>query len=243
MLLTKEVEVRWSGSNRKHYESLGYVYPYKCEKFIVPIEHLADGSTTKVKVKCDICGKIMDRQWNHYLKHHDPEFGDTCQKCNNIKRKRTLNNEYGVDNVSQLQEIKDKKIETCNENFSVDHPFQSKEVQYKSQETCLEKYGKEYYSQTDECKIKFKQTCSERFGVDYPMRSKEVQEKSRQTCFENYGVEYPSQSDDVKNKVKQTCLERYGVEYYSQTDEFQSKSKQTNDLDTHTIDNQQPRPE
>lgn len=72
MLLTKEVKVKWNGRNKKHYESLGYVYTKMGDEFVVVVEHLPSRSHhTKVEVRCDYCGKIMLRSWLNYIEGHD----------------------------------------------------------------------------------------------------------------------------------------------------------------------------
>ena len=47
---------------------------------------------------------------------------------------------YGVENPSQLEEIKFKKINTCRQNYQVDHPSQNKEVLKKQKEIMIKKY-------------------------------------------------------------------------------------------------------
>ena len=61
---------------------------------------------------------------------------------------------YNVINVSQIQEVKNKKIETCREHFGVDHPFQSNEVQDKSAKTLKKNYGVESPMQNEKIKNK-----------------------------------------------------------------------------------------
>ncbi len=49
----------------------------------------------------------------------------------------------GIRNISQVEPIKQKKIDTCRKNFGVDFPLQSPVVKRKSQQKCLSKYGVE----------------------------------------------------------------------------------------------------
>jgi len=58
MIISKEVEVKISPSNFKHFETLGYEN-LKCEnKLIIPIEHLNKGSHCIINVKCVIWNLI-----------------------------------------------------------------------------------------------------------------------------------------------------------------------------------------
>jgi hypothetical protein len=55
------------------------------DKIQVPIEQLQKGSCKKIKVKCDICGKIFERSYSNYLISNHNEvldsIRDTCKKC------------------------------------------------------------------------------------------------------------------------------------------------------------------
>jgi len=101
-----------------------------------------------------------------------------------------MQNKYGVDNISQLEEIKQKKRETTFEHFGVYYPGESEEIKEKAKKTNIERYG-----------------------CENPFQSEEIKEKSRQTCLERLGYEYSSQSPEVRKKIEQTCLERYGTTF------------------------------
>lgn len=143
--------VTWQTRSRRHYELFGYKFTKYGDSFIVPVEHLSFGSKAYVKVMCDYCGEIITKIWNKYykftLKHDNKK--DSCKECQNLKGKETsikrygsYYNEteegkkkilqgyienYGVDNVSKLQEIKDKKSKTIKEHYGVDSYFQTDE--------------------------------------------------------------------------------------------------------------------
>jgi len=61
---------------------------------------------------------------------------------------------YGYDNVSNIQEIKDKKIETCVENYGVENPMFVEEIRNKIVNTFQTRYGCDNASQVEEFKIK-----------------------------------------------------------------------------------------
>lgn len=85
-------------------------------------------------------------------------------------RKQTNLKKYGVTNVSQLQEVKDKKEQKSLERYGVENPAQSKEVYNRIKETCLKKYGVESTNSLPSKKEKIKRT---------------KQEKQKQRCMEN----------------------------------------------------------
>jgi len=85
-------------------------------------------------------------------------------------RKRTNLAKYGVENISQLNEVKDKKKQTCLKNYGVENPAQSKEVYNKIKETCLERYGVESTNSTETKKQKIKNTLIDKYGIDNVMK-------------------------------------------------------------------------
>lgn len=85
-------------------------------------------------------------------------------------RKRTNLEKYGVENISQLNSIKEKKEQTCLKNYGVKNPAQSKEVYNKIKETCLERYGVESSNSTETKKQKIRNTLLDRYGIDNVMK-------------------------------------------------------------------------
>lgn len=142
-------------------------------------------------------------------------------------RKKTLQQKYGVTNISQLKEIKDKKKQTTLKNYGVENPAQSSEIKNKMKETCLEKYGVESTNSLSSKKDKIKRTIQEKYGVENIMQVFNVQEKQKQTCMEKYGVDNAIKNKEIKDKKEQTCLDKYGKENLFGTQYFKNKSKET----------------
>ena len=103
-LINKEIEVKLTSSNMKHYELLGYELPKRKDKWgnisipknsiiKVRINDLPNGSHTKIEVKCDgeNCDKILTIEYRQYIKNnYNGQY--FCDKCsmnyaikNNIK--------------------------------------------------------------------------------------------------------------------------------------------------------------
>lgn len=124
------------------------------------------------------------------------------------KHKEAIMNMYGVENISQLSDIKDQKAKTCQSNFGVDWPMQSAEVREKSKQTCLEKYGVEVVTQSNIIKEKTRRTNLEKYGVDHFAKTEEgrQQRKERFTGSNNPQAKYPEKfvgrpvSDKSRNK-------------------------------------------
>jgi len=129
---------------KKYYESIGY--DVSKDNSTIKIIDLPYSSHYKIDVKCDVCGKIKKTSYYNYYKNTNGLKEDYCcsKKCANNKCKERLQNKYGVDNVFQLEEIKEKSKKTLIDNYGVDHPMHSEEIKQKLVNTNLEKYGYEY---------------------------------------------------------------------------------------------------
>ena len=120
----------------------------------------------------------------NYVEHMTESYKQTCIE------------KYGVTNVSQLDFVKQKKIESLEMHFgSLDNAYN--ERQKKSNETWINKYGSlEDYRIHQQ--LLARQTYLEKYGVDHPFRSKDIQEKIKNTCMEKYGVEYSCLSNECR---------------------------------------------
>ena len=196
------VEVKIVRTNIKYYRNIGYDVKY-FDIITIPVEQLSTGSRVSVQVSCDICYKIYSKPYKRYIKQHT--YGlDTCNKCKNIKAKKTCLDKYGVENV-----------------------FQVNEFQEKCKQTCMERYGCEYISQTDIWKKECKKTMIERYGNANAMNVPELKEKQQNSIYEHYGVYNPLQSDEIKEKVFTTNLIKYGYKSALQNKEVKEKQMQT----------------
>lgn len=129
-------------------------------------------------------------------------YGHVCSihGDNKHKVKKTLLDRYGVENISQVPEVRDKKIETCRKNFGVDFPMQSPKVREKSKQVCLKKYGVPSASMSEEYK-----------NIIYRNLFL-IPRENGLTPFEQ-GLE----------KIKLSNLEKFGVPYYFESEEFKRK--------------------
>jgi hypothetical protein len=151
-------------------------------------------------------------------------YSKACSnECKIIIRKQTCLEKYGVEHVSQVQEVKDKIKKINLERFGVEYYFQSADIREKSKQTCQERYGVENPAQSEEIKEKTRQTNLEKYGVDNPWKSEKVKEKIKATNLEKYGVDNPWKSEKVKEKIKATNLEKYGSERPIQSQETKDK--------------------
>jgi hypothetical protein len=125
MILTRVIDIKINESNFQYYEDLGYDVTIG-ENIQIPIELMSKGSHYKITCKCDGCSIEKDVIFKNYIKY-DNNWGEYyCRKCSEVKRKKTLR-----------------------ENFGVDYPIQNKKVLSKMKKTLVEKYGVDNISKRD----------------------------------------------------------------------------------------------
>jgi hypothetical protein len=184
MILSKCVNVKISNNQIKYYKELGYDVKGGNEVVSIDVFDLPNNSGVKIKAKCDICEKEKDISLNNYnINTKNSTIYYACsRKCAEQKNKDTILDKYGVDNISNMQIIKDKKIKTCLVNFGVEYPQQSNYIFNKSKKTKLEKYGDENYINPE----KTKKTNLERYGVEYVSQNYDISLKMKENQFLSY---------------------------------------------------------
>ena len=147
--------------------------------------------------------------------------------CRNCLTKESNLKKYGVENVSQLTSIKNKKAQTCLSHFGVSCSFQSNEVKEKIKKTNIERFGSENPAKSEEIKKKNEKKNIKRYGSKCSLNNDDVRKKAKETCIKHYGVEYSLSSSEVQNKVKNTIEQKYGVSNVGQNEEIKTKIKDT----------------
>ena len=66
--LEQEVEMKWMAGIKDRYVGLGYTFTKHRDKFSVKVKDLTLGSSKKVVVNCDICGKENLVKYQDYNK-------------------------------------------------------------------------------------------------------------------------------------------------------------------------------
>lgn len=187
----------------------------------------------KIK-KCRYCGKEAE------FKSFSLGYKDICdsKECKHNHRietvKKTNLEKYGVENVSQLESIKKKKIETVFKHYGTYDYLNSEQNKHNMyDENGVQK------AQSEEAKEKRKKTLLERYGTTdlfsindnagrKKSNSKEGREKAKLTLLKNHGVTSTRKLQKTKDTIKKTNLEKYGETCYFKTDEFKEKLKEHN---------------
>ena len=162
--------------------------------------------------KC-YCGNVVkfDKYSVGYRKH----CSNKCAVKDPVvieKARNTFIEKYGVENISQLDEIKQKKKETKQKNGTTEN---SKDVINKILQTKKDKgiiKNIKYGMSTDPWKTsdeyingsvgdKVKITNMHKYGVTSTAMIPEVKEKIKNTIRERYGVEHQNQNVNIKKKI------------------------------------------
>jgi len=157
-------------------------------------------------ILCD-CGKRVsfNRNFIHgYKKYCSPKC---AQKDTETKRKRkkTLLEKYGVDNIAKLEIIKKKQEDTNYKKYGSKSSFQNKEVREKWKKTINDKYGKDHFFKTYEFKEKSKTTSIEKYGTEHFVQSEFYKSKLNEIGF----------SDKIREINYHKLVEKYKAYGYT----------------------------
>lgn len=124
------VEVRWNGSNIKHYESKGYIFTKTGDTVTVKVEDLTRYSKIKVKVKCDYCKEIIEKGYSNFIieNENNKKFGiykDACGSCRGSK----ISENYGTELMSEQEKLEEEAPKTSiySEKFLIDEFYRYKD--------------------------------------------------------------------------------------------------------------------
>lgn len=207
--------------------------PFPYMKYSRKKEHYVPSAKENVDyLQCKVClGLGFDTRFSR-LKQHVEKHGLSCEEYESrygqpvrlqktlVRRKKTTQAKYGVDNVFQSDTIKEKIKETNLERYGVEHTSQSDDVNDKRKQTMLDKYGVEnYFELSGEVQKAFER----KYGVKNPQQVVAIANRTKQTNLDRYGVEYYVTTDAFKEKMKKTSQERYGVDHPMQNQEIQDR--------------------
>ena len=201
MIKEESIEVKVPFKNKRYYEMIIGSKLSIGDTIIVSIKDIPNGSSIIVTGICDFCfseKKISIKNYNRQTNNKKIKFA--CSKsCVILKTKETNINKYGIDNVSKIQDVKER-------------------ISRKKYEL----YGNVNFNNREKCK----NTNLNKYGYEFASSSDIVKEKVRITNLEKFGEEYPSKNKDIIDKMKLSNLTKFGVDNYSKTKEFSDKIKQ-----------------
>jgi hypothetical protein len=181
----------------------GYLENY-CEKnhIILTTIYEKTNRDTRIEGKCLTlnCSNIFNKVFRQLV-----NTGGYCNNCSKITHQNNIIEavkiKYGVENVFQLNNIKEQIFKTNIIKFGVGNPNQNKDIRQKNKNTCLIKYGTDNPLKNENVKNKIKDTCLKKYGTESPLKSNIVRDKAKQYYLKNFGVEYNSQIPQVAEKA------------------------------------------
>ena len=129
MILTREINIKINESNYQYYDDLGYDVTIG-EEITIPIELMSKGSHYKINCKCDVCGIEKQVIFKNYVKYDNKWGYYYCRKCSEVKRKKTLRENLGVDYPIQNKVIHDKMKKTLVTKYGVDNIFKKSNSEF-----------------------------------------------------------------------------------------------------------------
>ena len=194
----------------------------KGEEYNIDINLLHIGSHIKIFAKCDICGKDRELEYRFYLSSYNKRNIYCCSpSCAQVKNKLTNNETYGVDNVFQNAEIKNKIVKTNNKKYGVDYPSQSNEIRQKIIKSLILKYNIDNPGRDCEFREKMYQTCLEKYGDIHFAKTesaKELRIKNGLQIADEFKTEselYWQNVRQLTRKIKKEIFENWnGLDYY-----------------------------
>ena len=201
--LDQRIEVKLNKKISSYYENLGYDINQKI--ILVNITDLKHTSKITVKCCCDNneCRTIFYRKRSKIKSIYDSVF---CKECKSFSIKYTNMKKYGVENVSQLKSVQEKRKNTNKKKYGDEIFTNTEHFKNKSRKTFQKKYNVDFPFQSQEIQLKQKKTIKDKYNVDHNMQIKEVLEKRQKTWSEKYNFNHPWSSTQIKDKIKKTNL-------------------------------------
>lgn len=171
---------------------------------------------------CPVCGKPVKQTDLSIDGIRLACAGECSKKFKTIQTKSAILDKYGVENVSQSPEFKEKiskgirrsaskslltRVKTMNDRYG-GFGMASPTIRKKIESTMVEKYGSTNPAKNDEIRKKISEIC----------RSEDYQKRYAETALANWGVNRPAKTKQIQDKMKATTLARYGVECTLTTD-------------------------
>lgn len=240
MILTKEVLVKVTSCNVKHYINLGYNIPMReatkhtkrvnkvdyvydlPTKIIVKVDDLPKKSNIHIDVLCDCCKETINTI--SYATHTDTidKYGDYyCNKCGRIRAKQTMIQKYGTDSYLKTIEGKERVTRTNIERYGVSRATKLDEIKEKIKQTNIEKYGHSCSFQNEDVKNKYRENSLKKYGVEYPLQLPSVREKITKTLCENNSQKVSKQQryiNDLYGGILNYPFKSYAFDIYLKTD-------------------------
>jgi hypothetical protein len=179
-----------------------------------------------IEGKCLDCTNLFARKYCDLL-----HIGGYCYDCalkkGNKKYVDTCKSKYGVENISQLEEIKKQKEKTCTQNHGVPYATQSATIQIQIKKTSIKNWGTERPTQNKELLETIALRNEKHTGFRSPLMNPEIKQKITNTNIQKTGYSNPFSNPSVQTKIKKTLIEKFGVDNPMKNQECLKKAFKT----------------
>lgn len=148
-------------------------------------------SLTQIEFNCIDCNNTISKRFQ-YIQKYDAKCNNCSNKYGKYKANKTILSKYEVENISQLEEVKNRKKETTLKNYGVEHNSQCQLIKDKKIKTSLKNNGVEHPQQSKIIYNKTKKTCLEKYGVEHPTQNLEIMEKLSKNAYKQKTFKLPS---------------------------------------------------
>ena len=174
----------YSTKNKIKYD-LNYLKQICIEKSLILTKDYSNqilNSFTQIEFNCIDCNNTVSKRFQ-YIQKYDAKCNNCSNKYGKCKANKTILTKYGVENISQLEEVKYRKKETTLKNYGVEHNSQCQVIKDKKIKTCLKNNGVEHPQQSKIIYNKTKETCIKKYGFEHPQQNEEIMEKSSKKAY------------------------------------------------------------
>ena len=187
------IEIKWSKANKAYFIEKGYPFTRIGDIFYVRPEELPRYSGKEIVVICDYCGKEYKVVYKNYITCSLKQNNKTCCKqCSQLKIKEVNQEKYGVPYYTYTDDFKKKTQQTLATKYEVDNVSQIEWVKERKKKTNLKKFGSEWYVNSND----FRNFCKNKYGTDNPMKNEECKEKAGKTMLLNGNI--PVSKEEIK---------------------------------------------
>jgi len=132
--------------------------------------------------------------------------GYRCKKCKYERTKATNMRIYGVENVFQSPEIKEKIKRTMIKKYGVDHTMKLEMIVEKTKDTNRKRYNYEYRFCAPDVRAKGMKTCKERYDNEFPFRNTEIFERALKASYKLKQYCFPSGRIESVQGYEPACI-------------------------------------
>jgi hypothetical protein len=178
------------------------------------------GNKQSLEYRC-VCGNVAK------IILSDFRAGKRCMQCRTTRTVQTNLRRYGVENVGQREESKEKSRQTSLLKYGADHHMRNPEQVKKVEAAVLESRGTRCMLLDPEVQAKGRAAMVEKYGVAHGLQVPEVQKKIVEGRIKEWGAPYLLSSPKFRAYVEEKNLREFGVRHHQQLESWKQLYRDT----------------